>query len=97
MLGVWSLSELLVLMRRVLRFNEVLLLVARHDIHSSHKVVVLQPRLIIMRCICRATFHLSVINRRLLGVSGPRHQSRLLGFLLALELRRRAGLIQSHV
>ena len=86
MLGVRSLSKLLVLMRRILRFDEVLLLVARHDIHSSHKVVVLQPRLIIMRCVCRATFHLSVINRRLLRVSGPRHQSCLLGFLLALEL-----------
>ena len=97
MLGVWSLSKLLVLMRRILRFNEVLLLVARHDIHSSHKVMMLQPRLIIMRCICRATFHLSVINRRLFGVSGSRHQSCLLGLLLALKLRRRAGLIQGHV
>ena len=86
MLGVWSLSELLVLMRRVLRFNEVLLLVARHDIHSSHKVMMLQPRLIIVRCICSTIVHLSVIDRRLFGFSSPRHQSCLLGFLLALEL-----------
>ena len=97
MLGVRCLSKRRVLMRRILRVNEIFLLVDRHDIHSSHEVMMLLHRLIFMRCMCRATFHLSVINRRLFGVSGPRHQSCLLGFLLALKLWRGARLIQSHV
>ena len=82
-------------MSRVLRLDEVLLLVGRSDVHGSHEVMLL-PRLVLVRCVGRASVHLGVVYRRLFSVGSPRHQRRL-SILLALQLRRRTSLIQCHV